>query len=189
MERCPWCLGTEIETRYHDQEWGTPVHDERTHFEYIILDAFQAGLSWRTILNKRENFRRAFAEFDPAVVAGFGEMELERLMQDARIVRNKAKILAASLNAQAFLRIQDEFGSFDGFIWRFTDGKTLHPRRFEPRDVPAKSPEAEAMSKELVRRGMKFVGPTICYAYMQAAGMVNDHLVSCFRHKELGGTA
>ena len=183
--RCAWPIGDDLMVEYHDQEWGTPVHDDRLHFEYLVLDAFQAGLSWRTILHKRENFRAAFAGFDPQAVARFGERERNRLLADAGIVRNRQKIDATIGNARAFLELQQQEGGFDGFIWRFTDGRTLHNDWRTLKDVPAKTAESDAMSGELKRRGFRFVGSTICYAYMQAAGMVNDHVVDCFRHGQL----
>ena len=170
---------------YHDQEWGVPLHDERRHYEFLVLDGAQAGLSWQTILRKRENYRRAFAGFDPAKVARFGARDVGRLLGDAGIVRNRQKIHSAIANAGAFLELQQEFGSFDEYIWRFVDGAPLLNRWRRMDDIPAKTPQSEAMSRDLKSRGMNFVGPTICYAYMQAAGMVNDHLVSCYRHAEL----
>jgi DNA-3-methyladenine glycosylase I len=169
--------------RYHDTEWGVPLHDDRKLFEFMLLDAFQAGLSWRTVLNKREAFRAAFADFEPQAVAVFSDSTLEMLMQDAGIIRNRAKIKASVTNAQRFLEAQQEFGSFDRYIWQFTHGRTINNKPRANSDIPAKSSESDAMSKDLVARGFKFVGSTICYAFMQAAGMVNDHLVSCPRHK------
>jgi len=170
---------------YHDEEWGVPLHDDRRHFEFLVLDGAQAGLSWQTILRKRQNYRSAFAGFDPVEVARFGAQDVERLMADAGIVRNRQKIHSAIANAGAFLELQEEFGSFDEYVWRFVDGETKVNRWRRMGDIPAKTPASEAMSKDLKSRGMNFVGPTILYAYMQAAGMVNDHLVSCFRHSEL----
>ncbi len=168
--------------RYHDEEWGVPVHDDRALFESLVLDGFQAGLSWKTILKKRQNFRRAFDGFMPEKVAAYDQADRERLLADAGIVRNRLKIEAAVGNAQRFLEVQKEFGSFDQFIWGFTGGRTLRRPGIEAwSDVPPKTPEAEAMSKELNRRGFRFVGPTICYAFMEAVGMVNDHLPWCFR--------
>ncbi len=162
------------------------MHDDRRHFEFLVLDGAQAGLSWLTILKRRDGYRRAFAGFDPASVAAFTEKDVERLLQDPAIIRNRRKIEGAIRNARAFLRVQEEFGSFDAFVWRFTAGRTIRNLWTEQHQVPATSPEAQAMSRELVSRGFCFVGPTICYAYMQAAGMVNDHLVACFRHAECG---
>jgi DNA-3-methyladenine glycosylase I len=170
---------------YHDTEWGVPLHDDSRHFEFLVLDAFQAGLSWLIILRKRPAFRVAFADFDPAAVARFGLAEVERLRADASIVRNRQKIEATIANARQFLAIQAEFGSFDEYIWQFVDGRTIRNRWKSPSDLPAKTAESEAMSKALKARGFGFVGPTICYAYMQAAGLVNDHTVGCFRHAEV----
>jgi DNA-3-methyladenine glycosylase I len=171
--------------RYHDEEWGVPVHDDRKLFEFMVLDAFQAGLSWSTILNKREHFREAFDNFAPEVIAAYGEGKIESLLKDPGIIRNKLKVRATVSNAQAFLRIQKEFDSFDTYIWQFTGGKPLVNRWERLEQIPASSAESDAMSKDLKKRGFKFVGTTICYAFMQAAGMVNDHLVHCFRYKEL----
>ncbi len=187
VKRCPWASDKSgpLYVKYHDEEWGVPVHDDRVHFEFIVLDGAQAGLSWSTILNKRENYRRAFAGFDPAKVAKFDKRRVERLLQDRGIVRNRLKVEGAVQNARAFLRIQKEFGSFDKYIWSFVGGKTRHNRWTRVRQIPAETPESRAMSKDLKQRGFRFVGPTICYAYMQAAGMVNDHLVDCFRHRQV----
>jgi DNA-3-methyladenine glycosylase I len=183
--RCDWCLGDPLMVAYHDQEWGVPLHDDRRHFEFLVLDGAQAGLSWQTILRKRENYRRAFAGFEPAKIARFGARDVECLMGDAGIVRNRQKIHSAIANAGVFLELQEEFGGFDEYVWRFVDGATKVNCLQRLADIPAKTPESEAMSRDLKRRGMNFVGPTILYAYMQAAGMVNDHLVSCFRYAEL----
>lgn len=180
--RCEWGRGSRIEREYHDREWGVPLHDDRTHFEYIILDGAQAGLSWITILNKREGYRKAFADFDPVKVARFTPARLEKLLLDPSIVRNRLKVESTVKNAGAFLGVQKEFGSFDAYIWQFVGGRTIVNRRKTMKDVPAKTPESDAMSKSLKKRGFSFVGSTICYAYMQAAGMVNDHTLSCFRH-------
>ena len=171
--------------QYHDQEWGAPLHDDRRLFEFIVLEGMQAGLSWQTVLNKRESFRRAFHDFDPRRVARYTDTDSARLLADAGIIRNRAKVAAAIVNAQHFLDVQEEYGAFDRYIWQFTSGKTIHHRLSSMADSPPVSAEAAAMSKDLVRRGFKFVGPTICYAYMQATGMVNDHLVRCFRYREL----
>ncbi len=179
--RCAWPSDDPLMIEYHDTEWGVPVHDDAKHFEFIILDANQAGLSWKTILHKRENFRRAFAGFDVQKVAKFGARDRARLLNDAGIIRNRQKIDAAIINAQKFIEVQNEFGSFDDFIWRFTDGKTIRNAPKSLQELAATSPESDAMSKDLKSRGFKFVGSTICYAYMQAAGMVNDHVVGCFR--------
>lgn len=170
---------------YHDREWGVPVHDDRVHFEYIILDGAQAGLSWKTILHKRQGYRNAFANFDAEIVARYDDSKIEQLRQDSSIVRNRLKIAGAVKNARAFLDVQDEFGSFDTYIWQFVDGRPIHNTWTDRTSIPAQSDVARTMSKDLKKRGFTFVGPTICYAYMQAAGMVNDHLVSCFRHAEL----
>ena len=195
LRRCGWSLGIDNVRRnptmvaYHDTEWGVPVHDDRKHYEFLVLDAFQAGLSWAIVLNKREGFRRAFADFDPERVARFNRRSVERLIADPGIVRNRQKIEASIGNARALLALQEEHGSFDRFIWQFVDGKTRHNAWRSMKQVPAKTAESDAMSKELVRRGFKFVGSTICYAYMQAAGMVNDHEIACFRHPQLLGRA
>ncbi|HNB81658.1 MAG TPA: DNA-3-methyladenine glycosylase I [Chitinophagaceae bacterium] len=182
---CLWPGTDEKMHRYHDEEWGVPVHDDQKHFEFIVLDTFQAGLSWKTILHKRENFRKAFDQFNVHKIARYNERSIQRLMNDAGIIRNQLKIRATVSNAQSFIGIQKEHGSFDSFIWQFTRHQTiknkLHPRHA----LPATSPESDAMSKALYAKGFKFVGSTICYAYMQAAGMVNDHLVTCFRYHEL----
>jgi DNA-3-methyladenine glycosylase I len=173
---------------YHDTEWGVPLHDDRRLFEFLVLEGAQAGLSWQTILNKRENFRQAFDRFDPQKVAAYGPAEIERLMGDAGIIRNRLKIEATILNARLFLEAQAEFGTFDSFIWQFTGGKPLVNTIKTQSDLPAFTAESDAMSRELRRRGFKFVGSTICYAHMQATGMVNDHLTSCFRYHQVGQT-
>ena len=173
--------------RYHDEEWGVPVHDDMKLFEFLVLDAFQAGLSWRTVLNKRENFRKAFDEYDVNKIASYGEQEIQRLLSDADIIRNKAKVNATIENAKRFLEVQKEFGSFDTYIWQFTNGKTVYNRHKSLKELPASTSLSDAMSTDLRKRGFKFVGTTICYAFMQAAGMVNDHLVHCFRYSELKG--
>jgi DNA-3-methyladenine glycosylase I len=185
--RCPWCLGSDAYIAYHDEEWGAPVHDERTLFELLILEGAQAGLSWSTILNKRDTYRRAFDDFDASRIARYTDAKFASLLADAGIVRNRLKIAAAIQNAKAFLAVQDEFGSFDGYVWRFVGGEPKQQRRRSMKNVPARTPESDAMSKDLQARGFKFVGSTICYAYMQATGMVNDHLVKCFRHPQLQG--
>ncbi len=171
--------------RYHDEEWGVPARDDRRHFEYLILDGFQAGLSWRTILHKRENFRRAFAGFDPRRVARFGASDVKRLLADPGIVRNRLKVAGAIRNAGAFLEIQEEFGRFDRYIWRITGGKTIRNAWRSIKDLPPRTVESDAMSQDLKARGFTFVGSTICYAYMQAAGLVNDHLVGCPRRARI----
>ena len=182
--RCAWA-GNELSIRYHDEEWGVPVHDDRTLFEFLILEGAQAGLSWNTILNKRENYRRAFDGFDPARVSAYDRRRMQQLLRDPGIVRNKLKIAAAVENARAFLRVQEEFGSFDRYIWQFVDGKPRVNARKSFRQVPARTAESDALSKNLKHRGFRFVGSTICYAFMQAVGMVNDHQVKCFRYKAL----
>jgi DNA-3-methyladenine glycosylase I len=182
MKRCAWPGADALMLDYHDRQWGVPVHDDRKHFESFVLDAFQAGLSWRTILHKREDFRNAFAGFDFTKVAKFGARDVKRLMNDAGIVRNRQKIEAAMVNARRFLEIRKEFGTFDRYIWGFVGGTTIRNRAKRNADIPATSKESDAMSKDLKKRGFMFVGSTICYAYMQAVGMVNDHLVSCFRY-------
>jgi DNA-3-methyladenine glycosylase I len=182
--RCAWASG-ELSIRYHDEEWGVPVHDDRKLFEFLILEGAQAGLSWSTILNKRENYRKAFDRFDPARVARYDRKKIQQLLRDPGIVRNRLKIASAVENAKAFLRVQEEFGSFDRYIWQFVGGKPMVNQRKSMGEVPARTTESDAMSKDLKRRGFKFVGSTICYAFMQAVGMVNDHVVECFRYKAL----
>ncbi len=186
--RCPWCehssLG-KLYTDYHDHEWGVPVHDDRLLFEYLILEGAQAGLSWSTILNKRENYRSAFADFDPVKVARFSDEQLAALLRNPGIVRNRLKIRSTVINANAFLRVQKEFGSFDAFIWTFVGGKPRRNRWSSTIAVPTNTAESDAMSVELKQRGFKFIGSTICYAFMQATGIVNDHLLDCFRYKEV----
>ncbi len=184
LKRCPWA-GNELMIRYHDEEWGVPVHDDRVWFEFLILEGAQAGLSWDTILRKRERYREVFAGFDPVKVAKFGPHEVKKLLADPGIVRNRLKIAATILNAKAFLAVQKEFGSFDQYIWKFTGGRPLAHRRRSFKEVPARTAESDALSKDLQRRGFKFVGSTICYAMMQATGMVNDHLATCFRHGQI----
>lgn len=182
INRCWWCGEDPLYVEYHDHEWGRPLHDDRRLFEMLVLEGFQAGLSWLTILKKRENFRRAFSGFDPCKVARFGARDVARLMRDAGIVRNRAKIEAAINNARCFLEVQKEFGSFDRYIWGFSGGQTLFsPRPVTPKTIRAVSPESDALSKDLRERGFRFVGSTICYAHMQATGMVDDHEVGCFR--------
>ncbi|CAG0978178.1 DNA-3-methyladenine glycosylase 1 [Gammaproteobacteria bacterium] len=185
MKRCEWPGNNELMLAYHDNEWGTPVHDERKLFEFLVLDAFQAGLSWQIILNKRENFRRAFHKFDAKKIAKYTARDTKRLLADAGIVRNRLKIAATIGNAKCFLVIQKEFGSFDKYIWQFTGGKTIAHRFKTLGEIPAKTAESDAMSKDLQARGFKFVGSTICYAFMQAAGMVNDHVTGCFRYSQV----
>ncbi len=182
--RCPWAIG-DAYIQYHDREWGVPIHDDRLLFEFLILEGAQAGLSWATILKKRENYRQAFDHFEPAVVAAYGKRQQQALMANPGIVRNRLKIESAITNAKAFLAVRNELGTFDKYIWTFIGGQPLQTPRRSLEDVPARTPQSDAMSKDLKRRGFRFVGSTICYAFMQAVGMVNDHLVDCFRYKEL----
>jgi DNA-3-methyladenine glycosylase I len=183
--RCDWAGTDPLYVGYHDTEWGVPLHDDRALFEFLVLEGAQAGLSWLTILRRRDNYRRAFAGFDPERVARFDRRRVERLLADASIIRNRQKIESAVGNAKLFLAVQEEFGSFDAYIWRFVDGQPTQNRWRRLSDLPAKTPASVALSKDLVKRGFRFVGPTICYAHMQATGMVNDHLVGCFRHAEV----
>ncbi|MCI0684889.1 MAG: DNA-3-methyladenine glycosylase I [Gemmataceae bacterium] len=184
MSRCPWAK-TDLYVRYHDAEWGVPVHDDRLLFEFLILEGAQAGLSWETILKKRATYREAFDHFDPAVVAKYGQKKKRSLLANAGIVRNRLKIDAAIQNAKCFLAVQDEFGAFDTYVWGFVGNAPKQNTWKSMKQVPASTPESDAMSKDLRRRGFKFVGSTICYAFMQAVGMVNDHLVECFRNAEV----
>jgi DNA-3-methyladenine glycosylase I len=186
VQRCAWAANDRL-IRYHDEEWGVPIHEDRRLFEFLILEGAQAGLSWDTILRKRDQYRAAFDHFDPAVITGYRPSKVEQLLADPGIVRNRLKIAAAILNAQAFLAVQAEFGSFDAYIWQYVGGQ---PKRNAWRllaETPAQTPESDAMSRDLKRRGFKFVGSTICYAFMQAVGMVNDHVVDCFRYAQLAG--
>jgi DNA-3-methyladenine glycosylase I len=187
LKRCEWVGSDPLYNAYHDQEWGVPVHDERTLFEFLILEGAQAGLSWSTILNKRETYRQAFDLFDPVVVSRYDESKIEKLLQNPGIVRNRLKVESAVTNAHAFLSIQAEFGSFDHYIWEFVSGETLQNAWKSLAEIPANTPQSDGMSKDLKKRGFKFVGSTICYAFMQAVGMVNDHVVDCFRYQELQG--
>jgi len=182
--RCPWAID-ELYQRYHDTEWGVPLHDDRRLFEFLVLEGAQAGLSWHTVLKKRENYRAAFDQFDPEKVARYNGAKIARLMNDAGIIRNKLKIQSAIQNAKAFLRVLGEFGSFDAYIWRFVDGRPKINFWKTLKQIPARTAISDALSKDLRQRGFNFVGSTICYAHMQATGMVNDHLVACFRHKQL----
>lgn len=184
LERCAWCLGVDAQyVAYHDAEWGVPVRDDPTHFEFLVLESAQAGLSWSTILRKRAGYRRAFADFDAERVARFNKRSVERLLADPGIVRNRQKVEAAINNARRFLEIREEFGSFDAYVWRFVGGSPIVNRYTRDADIPATSPESDALSRDLKQRGFKFVGSTIVYAHMQATGLVNDHLVTCFRHE------
>ena len=185
IERCPWPAGKPNDIKYHDEEWGVPLHNDKKLFEFIVLDGFQAGLSWSTILNKRENFREAFDHFNPNEIAIYDEKKIEELLNNKGIIRNKLKIRSTITNAQKFLEVQQEFGSFDAYIWKFTGGKTIVNQWKKSSQVPASTPESDAMSNDLKKRGFKFVGTTICYAFMQAAGIVNDHLTHCFRYDEV----
>jgi DNA-3-methyladenine glycosylase I len=182
--RCPW-PSNELSVRYHDQEWGVPVHDDRLLFEYLILEGAQAGLSWQTVLNKRENYRAAFDNFEAGKIARYGEKKVAELLANEGIIRNRMKIRATIQNAKEFLKVQAEFGSFDKYLWQFVNGRPVVNRCKSMKEVPARTEMSDALSKDLLKRGFKFVGSTICYAKMQAVGMVNDHLVTCFRHREL----
>jgi DNA-3-methyladenine glycosylase I len=185
MKRCPWAT-TELSIEYHDKEWGVPQHDDRVLFEFLILEGAQAGLSWETILKKRANYRKLFADFDPVKVSRFSERRIKRILSDPGIVRNRLKVTSAVDNAKAFLKIQKDFGSFDEYLWSFVAGKPKRSTFRSLAQIPAKTDESILISKDLSRRGFRFVGPTICYAFMQAVGMVNDHLVTCFRYREIG---
>lgn len=189
MTRCPWCGDDPLYTHYHDEEWGVPVWDDRKIFEFLLLEGAQAGLSWITILRRRENYRAAFAYFDPQEVARFGEADVERLMGDAGIVRNRLKIESAVRNARAFLKTAEAFGSFASYLWGFVEGRPVIGRWEKLSDIPASTPIAATISRDMKRRGFSFFGPVICYAHMQATGMVNDHLMSCFRHAPLSSFA
>lgn len=182
---CEWPTNDALMIEYHDEEWGVPLHEDQKLFEFLVLDAFQAGLSWRTVLHKRENFRKAFDGFDPCLIANYNENDFNRLMADIGIIRNKAKVKGTIQNARCFLEVQKEFGTFDTYIWQFTEGKTLNNKLNSLTEMPVCSPESDAMSRDLRSRGFKFVGSTICYAFMQATGMINDHLVNCWRYQEL----
>ena len=185
MKRCEWPGADEKMLKYHDEEWGNPLHDDSIHFEYIVLDTFQSGLSWALMIKKRENFRKAFDGFDPKKISKYKESKILNLLQDEGIIRNKLKVRATVTNAQAFLDVQEEFGSFDKYIWGFVNGKTITNKWKKMSELPAVTSEAEAMSKDMKKRGFKFVGPTVCYAYMQGAGLVNDHTTDCFRYEEV----
>ena len=186
VKRCSWVnVDQELMREYHDREWGVPTHDDRRHFEFLILEAAQAGLSWSIVLNKREGYRRAFSQFDPKKVARYSEARVDELTADPGIIRNRAKIAAAVKNARAFLAVQEEFGSFDAYCWRFVDGRPRQNRRTSLREIPATTPESDAFSRDLKGRGFGFVGSTVIYGHMQAVGMVNDHLVDCFRYRDV----
>lgn len=186
-QRCGWPSGDELMIRYHDEEWGVPLHDDARIYEFLVLEGMQAGLSWRTVLHKRENFRKAFARFDPERVARFNARSVQRLMGDAGIIRNRQKIDAAINNARRFLEVQEAFGTFDAYIWRFTGGRPIQNAWRSLAELPATSGESDAMSRDLKSRGFSFIGSTVCYAHMQATGMVNDHVVTCFRHRGVQG--
>ncbi len=185
MMKCPWASASPLEAHYHDHEWGVPVHDDRLLFELLILEGAQAGLSWVTVLKKRGGYRDAFDNFDAEIVAGYGDDKINALLGNPEIIRNRLKIHAAITNAHAFLKVQQEFGNFDRYIWQFVDDRPLQNAWIDAKEVPANTPQSDAMSKDLKKRGFKFVGGTICYAYMQATGMVNDHLADCFRNQQL----
>jgi DNA-3-methyladenine glycosylase I len=185
MKRCDWANRSELEQSYHDHEWGVEIHDERTLFEFLVLEGAQAGLSWSTILRKRDGYRRAFDHFDARKISQYSENTVSRLLTNPEIIRNRLKINATITNARAFLQVQKEFGSFDSYIWQFANGVPIQNSWRKMTDIPSRTPESGAMSKDLKRIGFKFIGPTICYAFMQAVGMVNDHVVDCFRYKEL----
>ena len=187
MERCPWCEGFELYRAYHDTEWGVPIWNDQALFELLILEGAQAGLSWSTVLKKRENYRLAFDQFDPEKMARYDDKKVAQLLADPGIIRNRLKVAAAISNAKAFLSLQTSGQTFSGFLWQFVDGKPFQNARQSWAEVPARTAQSDAMSKALLKAGFKFVGSTICYAFMQASGMVNDHLVSCHRHSELGG--
>jgi DNA-3-methyladenine glycosylase I len=190
LKRCDWAGDSSLQyIEYHDTEWGVPVWDDQRQFEFLILEGAQAGLSWSTILNKRQGYRKAFAEFDPQKVARFTEKRIEKILTNPNVVRNRLKVTSAVTNARAFLEVQEEFGSFCDYIWRFVDGRPKQNRLKKQSDIPATSPESDAMSKEMKKRGFRFVGSTILYAHMQATGMVNDHVVSCFRQRECAAMA
>jgi DNA-3-methyladenine glycosylase I len=185
MKRCQWADKNGVEQSYHDNEWGVTIHDDRSLFEFLILEGAQAGLSWSTILRKRDGYRKAFDNFDARKISQYSEADVSRLLANPEIIRNRLKISATITNARAFLKVQEQFGSFDRYIWQFVNGRPIQNSWKKMRDIPSSTPESEAMSKDLQKRGFKFAGPTVCYAFMQAVGMVNDHVRSCFRHKEL----
>jgi DNA-3-methyladenine glycosylase I len=185
MERCEWSFRSELEQSYHDNEWGVPIHDDRSLFEFLVLEGAQAGLSWSTILRKREGYRKAFENFDAQKISRYSGNDISRLLINSEIIRNKLKINATITNARAFLQVQEQFGSFNHYIWQFVHGRPIQNSWERMIDIPSSTPESEAMSKDLQKRGFKFVGATICYAFMQAVGMVNDHVVDCFRYEEL----
>ena len=183
IKRCAWAESSPLMAKYHDTEWGVPLHDDKKLFEFLILEGAQAGLSWQTVLNKRENYRKAFSSFDPVKIAKYGSKDVKRLLANAGIIRNRLKINAAVTNAKAFLKVKKEFGSFSKYMWQFVRGEPIKNKVRNTKEIPVTSKESDAMSKDLKLRGFKFVGSTICYAHMQAVGMVNDHIVNCFRYK------
>jgi len=187
LKRCEWCLRDQLYIDYHDKEWGVPLHDDRQLFEFLMLEGVQAGLSWYTVLSKREAYREAYDQFDPELVARYNSHRVEELMQNRDIIRNRLKIASSIKNAAAFLKVCEEFGSFDSYIWRFVDGKPIQNQWRTLKEIPAETELSKTISKDLKKRGFNFVGPTIVYSHMQATGMVNDHLVDCFRFRELGG--
>jgi DNA-3-methyladenine glycosylase I len=189
IQRCSWVGDDPAMVAYHDTEWGVPLHDDQKLFEFMVLDAMQAGLSWLLVLRKRQNLAKALGNFNPRKVAKYGDRHLERLLANEGIIRNRQKLVASIANAQAVLKVQEDFGSLDAYLWQFVDGKPTVNAWNDDSQIPAKSPQAEAMSKSLMSRGFKFVGPTICYAFMQAAGLVNDHITGCFRYSKLANTA
>ena len=185
VKRCEWCTGSDIEKAYHDDEWGEPLHDDQKLFEFLILEGAQAGLSWVTVLKKRDHYRKVFDQFDPSRVAKYSNEKIEQLLMDPGIIRNRLKVSSAVSNARLFLDVQAEYGSFDNYIWQFTDGKAIHNKWRYMSEIPANTTESDAMCKDLKKRGFRFIGTTICYAFMQATGMVNDHTVDCYRYSEL----
>lgn len=189
MERCPWPGNDDLYIRYHDDEWGVPVHDDRKHFEFLVLESAQAGLSWLTILRRRENYRTAYENFDPEIVAAFDEKKIEELMLDSGIIRNRRKIESSVNNAKAFLRIEEEFQSFDNYIWGFVGGKPVINKWKNISEIPSKTALSDAVSSDLKKRGFKFLGSTIMYAHMQATGIINDHIISCFRYEEINSSS
>ncbi|HHT49211.1 MAG TPA: DNA-3-methyladenine glycosylase I [Firmicutes bacterium] len=189
MKRCSWCEQDELYRRYHDEEWGVPLYDDRKHFEFIILEPAQAGLSWLTILKKREGYREAYAGFNPQVVANFSEAQIQKLLTNPAIIRNERKIRASINNAQHFLEVQEAFGSFSAYLWRFVDGRPVLNRWRHEREIPAQTPLSAKISRDLKQRGFQFVGPTIIYSHLQATGLVNDHIIDCFRYREVGDKA
>ena len=185
MERCPWCLGNDLSEKYHDEEWGVPDHDDRKHFEFLVLESAQAGLSWLTILKRREGYQKAFADYDASTVSKYDERKIDELVKDPSIIRNRMKIEAAVSNARRFLEVQEEFGSFDRYLWSFTNGKQIMNEWESMEEIPARTELSDMISKDMKKRGFKFVGSTIVYAHMQAVGLVNDHIKSCFRYDQV----